>query len=369
MKLRSALMGAALATASLTGAAFAGDSGTYIGLGVGWDSLNTLKFDYAADKTAKIATKDGALAVVSAGYRFADGLRLETEFNYTHHGLGSGYGGSASLKGGAFNALYDYALAPGWKLSAGGGLGYGHARVKADGAAFDYTVGGTSYSGRNQFSGGKSGFFWQLIAEASYAPSDRVELFADYRYRAFDVGGGKVDFAYSGAPSLPAYAGSAKIHDTADHAVMIGLRFFFNGGPAAAPPAEARVAPAAPPEPPPAPQPVVAPPVKTFIVFFDFDKTELSAHARDVIAAAVKTAKDNGFAKVKIVGHTDTAGSDAYNQALSVKRAETVKDEFVRLGIAAEGISTDGKSFHDLLVKTGAGVKEPQNRRAEIDLE
>jgi outer membrane protein OmpA-like peptidoglycan-associated protein len=109
-------------------------------------------------------------------------------------------------------------------------------------------------------------------------------------------------------------------------------------------------------------------PVKTFIVFFDFDKSDLTDKAQEVVAEAVRTAKSSGFVKVLVTGHTDTVGSDAYNQALSIRRAQTVKDEMVREGLDGGGIEIQGKSFHDPLVPTGPGVREPQNRRAVIDL-
>ncbi len=130
-------------------------------------------------------------------------------------------------------------------------------------------------------------------------------------------------------------------------------------------------APPPPPPPPPAPPPPPPPPppaVKTFIVFFDFDKSNLTDKAQEVVEEAVRTAKSNGFVKVLVTGHTDTVGSDSYNQALSIRRAQSVKDEMVREGLEANGIAIEGKSFHDPLVPTGPGVREPQNRRAVIDL-
>jgi uncharacterized protein with beta-barrel porin domain len=129
-------------------------------------------------------------------------------------------------------------------------------------------------------------------------------------------------------------------------------------------------APPPPPPPPPAPPPPPPPPpaVKTFIVFFDFDKSNLTDKAQEVVEEAVRTAKSNGFVKVLVTGHTDTVGSDSYNQALSIRRAQSVKDEMVREGLDANGIAIEGKSFHDPLVPTGPGVREPQNRRAVIDL-
>ncbi len=116
----------------------------------------------------------------------------------------------------------------------------------------------------------------------------------------------------------------------------------------------------------PAPPPPAA--VKTYIVFFDFDKSDLTPEAQTVIMQAVETARQDTAVRVKISGNTDTVGSDAYNQALSERRAGSVKDEMVHDGMTADDISTVGNSFHDPLVPTGPGVREPQNRRAVIDL-
>jgi outer membrane protein OmpA-like peptidoglycan-associated protein len=115
------------------------------------------------------------------------------------------------------------------------------------------------------------------------------------------------------------------------------------------------------------PQPL-QPPVKTYIVYFDFGKADLTPEAQADIAEAVKTAKANGFTRVYVTGNTDTVGSDRLNQVLSAARAESAKDEMVREGLDSSGISIEGKSFHDPLVPTGPGVREPQNRRVVIDL-
>ena len=85
-----------------------------------------------------------------------------------------------------------------------------------------------------------------------------------------------------------------------------------------------------------------------------------------MVAEAVKTAKANGMVRVMVTGHTDTVGSDTYNQALSIRRANSVKDEMMHEGMDGSQISIEGKSFHDPLVPTGPGVREPQNRRVEI---
>ena len=128
----------------------------------------------------------------------------------------------------------------------------------------------------------------------------------------------------------------------------------------AAPPVVVAEVPPAPPAPPPA--------VRKYIVFFDFDKSNLTMEARQVVGAAVSTAKETGMVRVLVTGHTDTVGSDRYNQALSERRAASVKSEIVGLGLNESDVTTVGKSFSEPLVATGPGVREPQNRRAVIDL-
>jgi outer membrane protein OmpA-like peptidoglycan-associated protein len=114
--------------------------------------------------------------------------------------------------------------------------------------------------------------------------------------------------------------------------------------------------------------PAPPPAVRQYIVFFDFDKSNLSPEAQQVVAIAVTTVKNTGTARIVVTGHTDTVGSQSYNQALSERRANAVKGEMMRLGVNASDIGTVGKSFSEPLVATGPGVREPQNRRAVIDL-
>src|SRR5262249_37018762 len=104
---------------------------------------------------------------------------------------------------------------------------------------------------------------------------------------------------------------------------------------------------AAPPPPPPAPPP--APPAKgtklgtVGSAFFDFDKATLKpGKAHDVLDGVVKTMKDNPALKVDVQGHTDSVGSDAYNQKLSERRANAVKQYLVGEGISASRIDTEG---------------------------
>jgi len=105
-----------------------------------------------------------------------------------------------------------------------------------------------------------------------------------------------------------------------------------------------------------------------FVVFFDFDRADLSEEGRMIVREAVSETRRQGVVRVFVIGHTDTVGSRAYNQRLSERRALTVKNEMVRGGLDPDEITAIGRNFSDPLVPTGPGVREPQNRRAVIDL-
>jgi outer membrane protein OmpA-like peptidoglycan-associated protein len=102
------------------------------------------------------------------------------------------------------------------------------------------------------------------------------------------------------------------------------------------------------------------------MVFFDWDRSNLSAQALNTIKQAAGAYKTKGSARITATGHTDKSGPDAYNMALSLRRANTVKDALVREGVPATAISVIGKGETQPLVQTADGVREPQNRRVEI---
>jgi len=123
------------------------------------------------------------------------------------------------------------------------------------------------------------------------------------------------------------------------------------------------------PPPPPPPAPVEAPVERTpnkFLVFFDFDKAEVTTAAREVLQSFQADMESNGVRTVVAVGHTDTSGTDSYNQRLSQRRAEAVRQALMRNNVPAERIETEARGESEPLVATGDGVREPQNRRVEL---
>jgi len=132
----------------------------------------------------------------------------------------------------------------------------------------------------------------------------------------------------------------------------------FKFGPPSAPAAE-----------PPAyvPPPVVPPAApKNYLVFFDFDKSDLTPQAGQIVDQAARNAGTAKATQLIVTGHTDTVGSDAYNMRLSRRRAESVAARLEKDGVPSSEIEIVAKGKHDLLVPTGDGVREPQNRRVQI---
>jgi len=328
--------------------------GWYIGLGGGLAFMDgTADFNGIADQA--LAYQSHARLSGALGYKWAEGFRVEVEPTWATNDIHVvGLRGGTTMAGGLVNAMLDIPLGrswlgTGWSLTAGAGAG--GIRVSHD----MHTNSGNLFLG-----GHGTNFAWQLIAGVSAALRYDLEAGVDYRY--LDTGATDAISAFAPARFR---AGKAQT-------VMLSLRWYpFAQLPAVAPPpapppAPPLALPPAPPPPPPAPPP---PPVRTFIVFFDFDKADLTAEARGTITQAVAAARSQGTVRVKIVGHTDTVGSQRYNQALSLRRAGNVRTEMVRQGLEASAIGVEGRSFNDPLVQTGPGIREPKNRRAVIDLE
>lgn len=105
---------------------------------------------------------------------------------------------------------------------------------------------------------------------------------------------------------------------------------------------------------------------RSYIVFFDFNSSSLTASAREIIGNLFTETKSAKSVNFELTGHADRVGSDAYNLMLSEKRALAVKNQLVNLGASGGNISVSWKGESEPLVPTEDGIKEPQNRRTEI---
>ena len=110
-------------------------------------------------------------------------------------------------------------------------------------------------------------------------------------------------------------------------------------------------------------------PPAVYFVFFDWDSSVVTAAGQQIIDTVVADWNVEGMPTVDVVGHTDTSGPQNYNQILSVRRAQSVSTSLSGGGVPAGQILTSGQGENNLLVETPDGVREPSNRRAEIQFQ
>lgn len=364
--------------------------------------------DYTGPYNLK--TRNDTAVFVRGGYRFTPNWRAELELGQRAGKINSsiasgaytdeGARGSLDVDTAMVNVIYD--IAPAAKLHPFLGVGAGAVRVKTN---YNGTVTPTGEAYVTQsyaIHSSKTVSGIQGIAGLTWAASDRLNVDLTYRYLqvskvSYDVMVDRKyydDFDNEEAPRVPTTARvvrapNAEVVQTGevierdrmsgrfnDQSLSIGLRWTF-GPESAPPPPEAPVYEAAPPPPPPA-QPATTPlppasPIsverRDFIVYFEFDKASITDDGLAVVQAASDYTNAAKFTQVAVVGHADTSGSAAYNISLSRKRAQMVRDALVRDGVSAGIITTDWKGESQPAVMTGDGVKEPLNRRVEIDVE
>jgi OOP family OmpA-OmpF porin len=138
-------------------------------------------------------------------------------------------------------------------------------------------------------------------------------------------------------------------------------------------PAPAPAPAAAPPAPAPTPAPVPAKPVSEKVTFaadtfFDFDKSVLKPEAKAKLDDLVEKTKSVALEVIIAVGHTDSIGTDAYNQKLSVRRSEAVKAYLVSKGIEKNRVYTEGKGEKQPVADNKTAEGRAKNRRVEIEV-
>ena len=106
-----------------------------------------------------------------------------------------------------------------------------------------------------------------------------------------------------------------------------------------------------------------------FIVLFDFDKSNITADGQAVIDKVVAAVGKMGAVNISATGHADRSGSESYNMALSLRRADAVREALIAGGVSGDTITVAGRGESEPAVPTPDGVKEQANRRVEIILQ
>lgn len=299
-----------------------------------------------------VDTDTGWAAVPSIGYRYNNGLRTELELGYRKNDVDSISGvsngsGEIKTKSAMLNLLYD--VNTNGRISPYIGGGVGIANVKYDNVN-PIGIGGITDK--------DDVFAYQGMAGLSYAMNDAIELAAEYRYFA------------TRDPDLRTSAGVAIESEYKTHAALLGLRWNF-GAPKSPEMPRPVAQPVADEPTPPAPavpaEPAALP--RNFQVFFDWDRSDLTGEGESIINDAAAYARTNRAVRIAVTGHADRSGTDEYNLALSMRRADAVKARLLAGGIAESDIIINAKGESDPLVPTDDGVREPQNRRVEIVLQ
>jgi outer membrane protein OmpA-like peptidoglycan-associated protein len=333
-------------------------SGPYVagGVGANWQQDTDLKgsVNNAAGTKVENEFEVGYVGVLSLGWGFGNGLRAEIEGSYRSNDVSDTKVGGASIQnrgsgtgtavsyGVMANILYDFDLGSalgGIVPYIGGGVGYIWHDYQDVGASFvngDKTV----YNGNT----GALGYQAILGAALPIASVPGLAVTAEYRFM------GTTGHDINGTVNR---TGQAQVRlnsdiDNFNHSLLIGLRYAFNAAPVVI--AQAPI-----------------PAARTFLVFFDWSKADLTDRARQIIGEAA-TARGQGVTRIEVNGFTDRSGPADYNMQLSIRRANAVAAELVRRGVPRNEIVTRGFGEENNLVPTADGVREPQNRRVEIIL-
>ncbi len=345
-------------------------TGPYVSLGGGGNYLQderTRQNAFFPDGKLRF-NAGGAAGVGAVGYGLGNGFRVEIEgdwrYNEVQHFLGTPFptkaGGEQQNYGAMANALFDMDVGANWIYPYfGAGAGYSftrwdHIQSAATTLPFDYSASGTYGS-----------FAYQGIFGLSFPMPFLRGLSVTAEYRFFSVlsnesfhGSSSGVYGASAVRGAGVSRGNTDITTDYNHSAMLGLRYALF---TPVPPMPAPAPPTA------APAPEVQP-SRTYLVFFDWDRADLSARARQIVAEAAAASTHVQTTRIEVNGYTDLSGTASYNQGLSVRRAESVEAELVRDGVTRGEITIRGYGETHPLVPTAKGVREPQNRRVEIIL-
>jgi len=348
MKFRNTLLAATLLAAPLAANAQP-ITGLYISGGAGAG----LMFDEDAKITGGGKTTGGWLRsrvgpefYGSAGYGLGNGFRAEIEGLYTYNSFhGNGIGGKEQKYGPMVNVLYDFVgVVPMVQPYVGVGAGYlfeKEENIYTSGHLTNATVGTAT----------KGDFAYQGIVGASLpiAGAPGLALTVDYRFLGL---AGDRNYPAVVTTGVVKSRATLKLNNDFENLFSVGFTYAFGAAPAPMAPAVGAVP--------------ASPVTRSYLVFFDWDKAVLTDRAKQIVSEAAANSTKVQYTKIEVNGYTDTSGTPKYNQGLSVRRAQAVAAELVKDGVPGTAITIQGFGETHLLVATGPGVREPQNRRVEI---
>jgi OOP family OmpA-OmpF porin len=335
-------------------------TGLYVSLGAG---ANLLMDEHLVNATgtasdASLRSHIGPVVAAAIGYGFGNGIRLELEGDYRQNSFSQGRnfgfpaaaGGNEVKYGPMVNVLYDLTgLIPFPYAAPYAGLGIGYQWAHFDNVAAYGSTGVPRIASDDT----RGALAYQAILGAAVPIQAVSGLAATVEYRFLGLAHRDYNVSATAAPGTSA-VGKLKFGNDFNHALLVGMRYNFG--------ALAPVVPAAP-APVAAPAPAAA---RSYLVFFDWDKATLTDRARSIIKEAADNSTRVQYTRIEVNGYTDTSGRPQYNKELSVRRAQVVAGELVRNGVPQNAINIQGFGDTQLLVPTGPGVREPQNRRVEI---
>ncbi|MBD0273620.1 MAG: OmpA family protein, partial [Acetobacteraceae bacterium] len=324
MSLKKALLAATVLALPVTAAQAQPVTGLYVGAGVG------LNFRHDSDSRGVelISKQPGVVGLGAIGWGFGNGLRTEVEGNYRENEIDKltieglppvrGRSGYVRTYGAMVNVLYDLNLDSffGLPLAPYVGVGAGYVWHEIKNARF--TRGATSFRIDDQDDGR---FAYQAIAGLAFKLFDVPGLAFTAEYRFLGTLLPKIGIDRVGGPPRPDVPAGFR-PDNYNHSALLGVRYNF-GAPRPVAPAVA--------ETPVAPRPPEV--ARTYLVFFDWDRADLTDRARQIIAEAANASRTARATRIEVAGHADRSGTPQYNQRLSQRRADVVASELVRNGV------------------------------------
>jgi OOP family OmpA-OmpF porin len=365
--MRKLVLGMAMASTAIASPALARDGAWYVELDGGPMIVEDIEFDLgAAANAVHVDHHKGYDFGGVVGYDFGF-IRLEAEGSYRAADISqlqigstgvSNVGnqtianqtlaadGDSSVLSFMVNALADFGADDGLQGFVGGGVGV--ARTKFDGVTINT-------SGPGFLDDSDSGFAWQLLAGVRAPLTDTIDVGLKYRF-----------FNTTGIDTVDSLG-----RDTSgrwrSHSLLGTIGFNFGGAPAPMQtcwdgtqlPMDA-TCPARPvPPPPPVVQPIQQPTITCnkgpYIVFFDWDKADITPEAATILNNAVSQYANCG-----------ASGSAQYNVGLSQRRAANVRSYLSGRGVPDTRITTEAFGESQPRVPTADGVRELQNRRVEV---